>query len=189
MALRYLVVDTGGWLGGRRVLISAASLEPPTNGSIPARLTRRQVEEAPGVETDQPVSRLYEQAHARYYGFPYYWGGPLLWGMAATPPPPRMDIDYASDEAREQAARRARSSHLRSTRELVGYRVDCPDGTLGKADDFVVDDRDWSLKGVVVDTREWWPGGQVEVPAEAIRSIDWNERSIRLDVSREALQR
>jgi len=188
LALRYFVVDTGDWLTRRRVLISPASLDAPIGGTIPARITRRQVERAPGVEEDQPVSRLYEQAHARHYGHPYYWSGPLLWGMAAAPPPPANDIDYGSDEASAQAAKRARASHLRSSREVIGYRVECPDGTLGKADDLVVDDRDWSLDALVVDTREWWPGGQIEVPAGAIRSIDWGQRRIQLGLTREALR-
>ena len=33
-AVRYLVADTGGWLSGRRVLISPYALDPP------ARMTR-----------------------------------------------------------------------------------------------------------------------------------------------------
>lgn len=189
LAVRYLVVDTGGWLTGRRVLLSPASLGAPVGGVIPAHLSRREVEQAPGIEDDLPVSRLYEKAHAHHYRYPYYWGGPLLWGFAAAPMGLALeDAQSAAVERRahddEEAARR---SHLRSASEIVGYRVQARDGPLGRVDDFVVEDNDWSLKGMVADTREWWPGGEVAVPAEAIEAIDWEKREVRLSVTREAV--
>lgn len=189
LAVRYLVVDTGGWLTGRRVLLSPSSLDAPVGGVIPARLTREQVESAPGLEHDLPVSRLYEKAHAHHYRYPYYWGGPLLWGFAAAPVaaalegPESRAVERIARES-EQAARR---SHLRSASEIVGYRVEARDGTLGQVDDFVVEDNDWSLKGMVVDTREGWPGGEVEVAAELIDAIDWENREVRLALTREAV--
>lgn len=190
LAVRYLVVDTGGWITGRKVLLSPASLEAPTGGVIPARLDRHDVEEAPGIEEDLPVSRLYEKAHALHYRYPYYWGGPLLWGFAAAPI--AMGVERAESDATGRTAREseeaAARSHLRSASEIVGYRVQARDGPLGKVDDFVVEDNDWSLKGMVVDTREWWPGGQVEVPAEAMEAIDWENREVHLSLTREAIE-
>lgn len=190
LAVRYLVVDTGGWLTGRKVLISPASLEAPTGGVIPARLDRRDVEAAPGIEEDLPVSRLYEKAHALHYRYPYYWGGPLLWGFAAAPI--AMGVERAESEATGGMAREgdeaAARSHLRSASEIVGYRVQARDGPLGKVDDFVIEDNDWSLKGVVADTREWWPGGHLEIPAEAIEAIDWEKREVRLSLAREVIE-
>jgi sporulation protein YlmC with PRC-barrel domain len=190
LAVRYLVLDTGGWITGRRVLLSPANLGEPVGGVIPANLSRRQVEEAPGIDEHLPVSRLYERAHAHHYRYPYYWGGPLLWGFAAAPM--ALGMEETESRASEQMAREneeaARRSHLRSASEIVGYKVQARDGPLGKVDDFVVEDDDWSLKGMVVDTREWWPGGRVEVPAEAMEAIDWENREVRLRVTREALE-
>ena len=189
LAVRYLVVDTGGWLTGRHVLLSPVSLGAPVGNVIPAHLSRREVEEAPGIEEDLPVSRLYEKAHALHYRYPYYWGGPLLWGFAAAPV--ALGMEEAESEASSRRAREdedaARRSHLRSASEIVGYRVQARDGPLGKVDDFVIEDNDWSLTGVVADTREWWPGGHVEIPAEAIEAIDWENREVRLLLTREAL--
>src|SRR5690606_36496839 len=71
--VRYLVVDTGNWLPGRQVLISPASIAGVADGHVRVDLSRDQVEQAPGAEEQQPVSRLYEQSHALYYGYPYYW--------------------------------------------------------------------------------------------------------------------
>jgi len=83
-AIRYLTVETGGWLGGRRVLISPISVVHTDWQAkrLDVALTKRQVEKSPDIDTHQPVSRQHEAAYLGYYGYPSYWGGPYLWGPA-----------------------------------------------------------------------------------------------------------
>ena len=86
-AIRYLTVETGGWLGGRQVLISPFSI---LHTDWPAKrldvaLTKKQVQNSPDINTHQPVSRQHEAEYNRYYGYPYYWGGPYMWGPAFYP--------------------------------------------------------------------------------------------------------
>jgi hypothetical protein len=80
--VRYLVVDTGTWLGGRDVLISPYSIgQPDWAGSVlPATISKQQIKDSPSLVTDKPVSRQYERSYLGYYGYPYYWGGMGLWG-------------------------------------------------------------------------------------------------------------
>jgi hypothetical protein len=56
------VVDTGGWLSLRRVLISAAVLGQPDwkQEVFPVSLTKKQVENSPDTDLEQPISRQYE---------------------------------------------------------------------------------------------------------------------------------
>ena len=81
--VRHLVVDTGGWLGGRKVLISPMALRDIdwVGKRINAALTKAQVEKSPAIDTDKPVSRQHEIEYYSYYGYPYYCGGavPLGW--------------------------------------------------------------------------------------------------------------
>jgi hypothetical protein len=86
-AIRYLTVETGGWLGGRRVLISPFSVVHTDWQAkrLDVALTKKQVENSPDIDTHQPVSRQHEAAYLGYYGYPYYWGGPYLWGPAFYP--------------------------------------------------------------------------------------------------------
>lgn len=196
-AVRYLVVDTGSWLPGKKVLISPASLMPGEAGqdAIPAGLTREQVKAAPDIDTDAPISRKLEEAHARYYGYPYYWGGPGLWGVAPSPlaappaekaqqPPP---AGYREALERDKAS--AERSHLRSGAEVVGYAIRAADGEIGHVEDLRVDDRTWAIADMVVDTRNWLPGKKVLVAPEAVAAIDWEAREVRLRLTREQLQR
>ena len=61
-AIRYLTVETGGWLGGRSVLISPISVlhtDWPAK-QLDVALTKKQVENSPGIDTHLPVSRQHE---------------------------------------------------------------------------------------------------------------------------------
>ena len=91
--IRHLVVDTGGWLSGRKVLISPRALgDIDWDGRrIHAALTKAQVEKSPDIDTDRPVSRQQEIEYYRYYGYPSYWSGPYLWGAIRSPSCPRAE--------------------------------------------------------------------------------------------------
>jgi hypothetical protein len=193
--VRYLVVDTGGWLGGREVLISPVSLAgiDPAARAIRATLTRAQVEGSPRVDTHQPVSRQAETAFSRYYGYAPYWTGPYAWGAAASPelaprlrdpgglePTPMEEEILAQDEDRDP--------HLRSAREVMDYAVAATDGEVGHLEDALVDDRTWTIRWLVVDTTNWWPGGHVLLSPEWARTVSWDESRIAVDLPRERIR-
>src|ERR1035438_9100381 len=82
-AIRYLTVNTGGWLDGRLVLISPISVmgHPDWQSKrLDVSLTRKQVEESPSIDTHEPVSRQHEIEYMGHFGYPFYWGGSNLWG-------------------------------------------------------------------------------------------------------------
>ena len=192
--VRYLVVDTGSWLPGRKVLISPRQVpSQPPGDYLRVNLTREQVEQAPGIEQDAPVSRQLEDAHARYYRYPAYWAGPYLWGFTNVPyASPSWNDAPPGDSSREKlraAEQRARESHLRSTREVAGYRIRALDGELGHVEDFEVDDETWAIRGMVVDTRNWLPGRKVVVPPEAVTAVDWDNRAVSVRMTREEIER
>ena len=78
--VRYLVVDTGGWLSGRSVLLAPRVFQPADLNAklLPTHLTREQIQHSPDIDTDKPVSRQHEELLHHYYGWPYYWAGGSL---------------------------------------------------------------------------------------------------------------
>jgi hypothetical protein len=184
-AVRYLVVDPGGWLGGRQVLISPISVDAIDwdGRTVRLHLTRAQVEGSPGVDSDKPVSRQYENEFLRYYGYPDYWGGPLLWGAT---PYPFFDVAAIPPAEQKPEAEKppAGDPHLRSAMELCGYGIHAGDGSIGHLGDLLVERQSWAVRYLVIDTRNWWPGGHVVVPPGWIGRIDWPERQIEVGVSR-----
>jgi hypothetical protein len=192
--IRHVVADTGAWLTGRKVLISPHSIAKVDLDArrLELTLTRDEIENAPGIDTDKPVSRQQEVSYYDYYGYPYWWAGPGLWGAAAYPLPaagmlPRAEEDTTSREAAE-AKREAADPHLRSSKEVTGYDTVATDGDIGHIEDFLFDARSWQIRYVVVDTRDWLPGRHVLVSPEWITGIEWNDRRVRFKVTREAVE-
>jgi hypothetical protein len=197
---RYLVIEAGGWLDSRRVLLSPASVRRPAGeiGLLTADITREQVRSAPGIDTDQPVSRHMEAAHALHYGYSPDWANGTMWSAGVYPgvvPVVPADIakevtgDPAEDERRALAHEKAAAqTHLRSGNEIAGYRLEATDGDAGDIDDLVIDIETWAIAGLVVDTRRWWPGGRVVLPPSAVTGIVWKDRVVRAGVSLEQVK-
>jgi hypothetical protein len=189
--VRYLVVDTGTWLTGRKVLISPIALRhaDPANRRIEADLTKKQIEDSPGVEADKPVSRQYEMSYFDYYGYPYYWSGPYLWGPAAYPGPLAVP-QRAQTELEEIRKREQESSdpHLHSANEVIGYYIEAADGDIGHVEEFIVDDENWAIRYAVVDTRNWWPGKKVLVAPRWIERASWQDSRVYVNLARDAIQ-
>jgi len=63
--IRFVVVNTGTWLPGRKVLLSPHSLGSldPVGGVLRVNLTRARIEGSPPVDTHKPVSRQYEEEY------------------------------------------------------------------------------------------------------------------------------
>lgn len=191
--VRHLVVDTGGWLTGRTVLVSPHAVQRVDldGRRVEVALARKQVEEAPGIESDRPVSRQHEMALYDYYGYPYYWAGASAWGMAAFPLPAVTDRGAGGGAGRQGEPDAGRSGrrdqdnpHLRSCAEVTDYRIEASDGAIGHVQDFLVDPRSWHVRDIVVDTRNWLPGRHVLVEPATIEAVDWNERQVRVRLTR-----
>lgn len=182
--IRYLVADTGGWLSGRQVLISPYALDPADKDSkiIPVDLTRAQIEKSPALASDRPVSRQYEGDYYSYYGWPGYWGGPYTWGLNAYPMRGPARWSEASRLDRNE------DPHLRSTEAVTGRDIQAQDGGIGHVKDFVIDDETWTIRYLIVDTQNWWPGKKVLISTQWIERISWEESKVFINLTREAIK-
>lgn len=192
--IRWLVVDTGSWLSGRKVLLplSALGKPDPARRHFPVKLTMRQVEDSPAIDTDRPVSRQMEAHVYRHYGWDPHWSGsygPMDSGIA-TPFVAPLGLSGAKprDPDRADARPGKEDPHLRSVAAVTGYHVHAIDGRIGHVEDFLVDDAGWGIRYVVVDTKDWWPGTKVLISPRSVREIDWASRLIHLDVDRQKVK-
>jgi hypothetical protein len=170
--LRWLVVDTGGWLHGRKILIHPSSLDKPDvdGRAFETSLTKAQVEASPEIGQDEPVSLQMEKGLYGYYGYDPLWGGGFygfsqLATGAAIPPAPGGD------------------AHLRSMAELRHYDIHAVDGEVGHLADFLFDDESWKIDYIIVDTKNWWLGKHVVVAPASIQEVNWAQRFVRLDLT------
>jgi uncharacterized protein YrrD len=195
--VRYLIADTGPWLARHKVLLSPMSFASADWNGLPlnVNLTRKQIENSPGVDTDQPVSRQWETEYYGYYDWPNYWDGMGTWGGAWYPggllkhsleyaeTPEQKAIDEEHTQAREHA-----DANLRSTKEVSGYAISAADGHIGHIDDFIVDDETWMIRYLAVNNLDWWHGKTILLPPEWIEKVNWAQRSVTVDVTRDQVK-
>jgi hypothetical protein len=189
-AVRYLTIETGGWLGGRQVLISPFSVIQADWQAkrLDVGLTKKQVEHSPKINTQQPVSRQHEAEFLGYYGYPYYWGGPYLWGPAFYPAGLDRSPSASAAAMAGRTEKDAANSHLRSSKAVTGYTIEAMDGEIGHVDGFIVDDEFWAIRYLEVATRNWWPGQKVLVSPEWVERVSWPDSSVYVGLSREAVK-
>ena len=203
--VRWLVVDTGSWLMGRRVLLPASHVEAPEVGaaSISVDLTRKQVEDSPGSGIDLPVSRQMEASLYESYGWAPYWSTPGMPYVPATAYPvlpvapvpatggaPALGVSPTAAQGKTPGAdgEQTGDPHLRSADEVTGYYIHARDGDIGHVEDILVEGRDWSIGYFIVDTKNWWPGKMVLVHPDWIERVSWEERLVHLSRSRDEVK-
>jgi len=182
--VRYLVVDTGSWLSGRRVLISPYGIAGVNDVKrhIVVDLNKKQIEGSPAANSDKPVSLQLHEIYSGYYGWPMYWGGPYMWG--SRPNLVRDTADWKNHTKVEQGA----DPYLRSTAEVTGYTIQATDGEIGHIEDFVLDDENWAIRYLILDTKNWWAGKKVLISPKWIDRVSWGEAKVFINLSREAIK-
>jgi hypothetical protein len=198
--VRWMVVDTGHWLPGRKVLIHPSAIDPlelPPRPAIPmlsfgetmavsVGLTMRQIEASPEAGEDEPVTEQMQQRLYDYYGWDPFWGASLSGtdGIVA----PRSGQPLPAEVAEGRAADLdipPGDPHLGSAAAVKGYAVHASDGEIGAVDNVLLDDVRWVVRYLVVDTGHWLPGKLVQLSPQAVTDVDWGGRRVSVNVTRE----
>ncbi len=200
--VRWLVADTGNWLSGRKVLLPSSAIGrlDAEQEECSIKLTMQQIKDSPNIATDRPVSRQMETSVYGHYGYSPFWnsgygymgdvgymgGYGYMGGMGGA-----MPISSGSRRREEELADAQRSRddvHLRSVEAVTGYHIHASDGEIGHVEDFLVEDGDWSIRYLVVDTKNWWPGKKVLISPQSVKEIDWKDRLVNINVDRRKVE-
>ena len=160
--IRYLVLDVGSWLSGRKVLVSPAtivSLEWDAK-SMNIKATKDEIRKSPDVSTELPVALVLEAQIHRHFAWDYYW--PEMFPM--------------KEEVSEDALNKTHDPHLRSTRVLSDISVVTEKGKpLGRIEEFLIDPKAWRIDLLRIDHGKV---GSVLLSPELVKSIDVSRREI-----------
>ncbi len=187
--IRYLIVDTGNWLSGRVVLISPDSITTPDweNRIFPVNLTKEQVKNSPDINSDLPVSRQEEIKLHAYYPWVAYWGGGYYGGGNGplTSGSDPLAIGMPFDEFTKKSAQEDEDAdkHLRSTKNVTGYKINATDGEIGDVEDFILSEDNWKIDFLLVDTGTWLPGKKVLISPKLIDKIEWESATVSVETS------
>lgn len=202
--IRYMVVDTGRWLPGRKVLISPVALGHPDWNlqQFPVNLTKQQIKNSPDIDTDKPASRQQEIALADHYEWPHYWEvTPVAAQRAGMLPETYLDAKRTVETETQLTNRQSTAPqtevvdqqpignpNLRSANQVINYYIQALDDEAGHVEDFIVDEQSWLIRYIVVDTQNWLPGEKVLIPPEWISAISWTNSTVTVNVSQETIR-
>lgn len=182
--VRYLVADIETWLLDRKVLISPEAFGQPEweLRYFPVKLTREQVKNSPDIDTHKPISRQHQIELHNYYGWPLYWHASGPYTIPPVPHISEMEPGKASNQEDE------RDSHLQSMREVKNYYIHAIDGEIGHVSDFLIDDKTWIIRYIVVDTGSWLPGKKILIAPLWIHKVCWEESKVYVDLPKEMIK-
>lgn len=189
--IRYLVVKTGGWLSGRKVLLSPLALWQADweNKVFSVNLNKQQVQDSPDIDTEKTVSRQHEIDLYNHYAWPYYgaagagfYGGMGMSGMVDS----RVPFEEAIAE--QHLENHGGDPHLRSTEEIRGYHIHASDGKIGEVEDFILNPQTWKIDYLIVDTGDWFPGKKVVLSPEWIKQVKWEDSTVYVDLPIDAVK-
>ena len=182
--VRYMVASTGTWLTGRQVLVSPYALVAVNHDTLDmvTDLTKKQIENSPSLDSHKPVSRQFEEDYYGYYGWPNYWGGQFAWGAR-----PHIERDR-NKWGQFIPGAKAWDRHLRSTQAVTGYHVAALDGDIGHVEDFILDDETWTIRYLIINTSNWWPGKKVLVSPLWIERVSWADAKVFINLSRQTIK-
>jgi hypothetical protein len=165
--IRYIVVETGNWFHSRHALISPEAVDRAdwTARRLVLHRTRQQVQESPGEESHLSVAQRGEREAAGMIAWDGYWAGLF-----------------------HDAGRIEGDPHLRNTKAVTGHHVEGSDGQIGHVEDFLIDDRSWTIPYLVAGTRNWLPGKRVVIAPTWVESISWEQRKVRVAMSRDKIE-
>lgn len=182
--IRYLIAETGTWLSERQVLISPYALTgvETEERHINVNLTKEQIEGSPAINNDKPVSQQFEDDYYKYYKWPAYYGGSLMWGTYPFVP---FNLEKSKGPSQHK---KVWNPSLRSTKAVGKYYIQAADGEIGFVEDFIIDDRAWAIRYMVINTQNWLPGKKVLVSPQWIERVSWEEEKVFVKLSLEAIK-
>lgn len=71
---------------------------------------------------------------------------------------------------------------------VLGFRIEATDGTLGEVRDFSFDEETWTVRYMVADTRRWLPGKRVLIVPEAFAELNPAVRHFSVNLTRDQVR-
>jgi len=71
---------------------------------------------------------------------------------------------------------------------MTGSHLHANDGEIGRLQGFVVDDRSWSIRFIIVNSTNWWLGHHVLVSPEWIQYPSWSRSSVTVNLDRQTIE-
>jgi len=90
--------------------------------------------------------------------------------------------------AAQRASEEKGDPHLRSCNAVIGYHIHASDGDIGHVAGMLIEEENWAIRYIIVDTSHWWIGHQLLIAPQWIHEVSWPEQRVAVDLPRQALK-
>jgi uncharacterized protein YrrD len=187
--VRYFEVDIGNFLRDKRVLIPKEFVGEPQreNKHFPIQLTVEMIKNAPDLDFDLPISRKYEEELISHYEIKPYWPSSIAayGGRVSMLNPETRFMPPKNVSDKEQV-----NTSLRSFNEVKGYYINSIDERFGHIDDIIIEDEDWQIYFVILETKNIIPWSKkVLLPIEIISEISFIDKEAIINLPKESIKK
>jgi sporulation protein YlmC with PRC-barrel domain len=77
----------------------------------------------------------------------------------------------------------------RNIKSLIGYTMGATDGEIGKVEEFYFDDKNWTIRYLVVKTGSWLFGRSVLISPMALQKPDWAGREFPVNLTKDQVSK
>jgi hypothetical protein len=71
---------------------------------------------------------------------------------------------------------------------MSGYHIQASDGTIGHVSDFIMDDKSWAIRQLVVETGHWFSGKEVLISLSKIHGFSCEESKVFVNLTKETIR-
>jgi hypothetical protein len=137
-------------------------------------------------ENDPPVSRRLEMTRSALQSLSAMYEPDYSWGALPVFPIWPFPVRKGSKDNRisnsEESVRA--NPHLRSSREVIGYRVQSPNGKAGRVVDIFIDEVTNAVQLFLVETHRFWHRANVPLLVRHVRGICWSLMRVSVDLDK-----
>jgi hypothetical protein len=193
--IRYFVVEPGTVWHRQDALISPMLIlehEPAMVLSV----QREVIRDGPRQDAGVVPTRREEAIVLDYYGLPWYWAGPSLWGSASTAIEAgkqrwshRDQVPASGGPSAMRVSATGDPVHLADSSAVFRTQVEGEDGTIGPIVDLIVQPDSWRVRYLVVETSVWSAWHHALISPDWITKRSWSSGLLTSRLTRRAIER
>lgn len=196
--VRY-VADKTSRLWGKEVLLSIGAVEKTDwkEQQVLVGLAKDKVKDSPRVNLKSMITKKDERLLSDHYG----WAIPAAGLNSPTSLSTSAGANtgagilvgsqlagFGDENKRKIAQDKNSAGYLQSTHMVLGFKISTNNGDLGTVEDFIVDEADWSIRFMVIDTKGSHGKKKILLAPEWIDWISWRERHVLVNMEKEKIQ-
>jgi hypothetical protein len=185
-AIRHIVVTLDDALGWRQILVDPSCVADidQRSGQVRLYIPTSQAVCCPDADSDMPVSRQKARDTSLSTSYCLYANEIPAFFPTAIP----SALFEQETDGEPGAGNQPADVHLRSSREVLRYRLRGRDRRFGHIKDFIFSERDWMIRQIEVSVRDGLFSRRIRLSPVWVVDVNWADREVSVDLPAKAIR-